>query len=461
MKNDFNDIYSEYINTVKCGYLLPDSETFQNFTGDETFIKGRADIVFFPESHEHIEQILKISNKNINQGAPGKFNITIRGGGSGLSGAAVPEGGIVLSSEKMNKIFSIDEKLRSMHVQAGVSVESIRMELLHTRLFFPPDPSSASVSSIGGNIATRASGPRSFKYGHTGQFCRSIRVVFGNGESAWLGGLTEKDSTGFDIKSLIAGSEGRLAIITEVILKLIYKPEDEIILLCGLDSEKEAFEFICRLNDCSLNLTSVEFVDHAAVDALREKWPSEAEKFHCIVLIEITGNNRQIETELEYFNEAFPEISVITGRDAKSSANIMKARKSITESLKRIKKNKIGEDYAVPIFNMFEFTVQIRKICKAESILVYIWGHAGQGNLHVNMLFDNEEELNKIYKIMDQLSVIVVNLKGTFSGEHGLGKLKLKYKPEQYSENIIQFENEICKIFDPYNVLNTQLKNLC
>lgn len=434
---------------------VPESEGCVYFQ-DETYLPGKADGVLLPEDHSQVEQILKTIHKN-NQEKKNKLTVTVRGLGSGLSAGAVPEGGIVLSLERMNKILDLDKNQNLLTVEAGITPVEIDHFLKSYNLLYPPDPSSFTVSSVGGNIATNAAGPRSFRYGPTRNHIASIRVIWANGESDWVGSSVRKSVVGMDLKNLMIGSEGRLGIISQAKLKLISRPPYNMLFMVGFSDYKDAVGSVLNLVSMNLEISALEFIDEHSIHIVRDLWPSVMRDKKAAVLIEMEGNEELLYNQLGKLTEIFDESQIFAARDERSARNIWEARREISVEFRKKYRFKIGEDITLPVYKIPESLPEIYNIGKTHGFFTVIWGHIGDGNLHVNFLFNEEEKYNMVKRSMESLANFVMDQMGSISGEHGLGRLKRFMQSKEQSSRLIDFQEKIKRIFDPENILNPNI----
>lgn len=437
-------------------------ENYPDYLHDETFLKGNAHSIFFAESHEQVIALVKTLHQ-FKEIFP-EESITIRGRGSGLSGAAVPCGGIVLALEKMDRVLQVDSNKACVHAQAGVRTAELSRQVLQQSDFtlqYPVDVSSAESCSIGGNIATNASGPKSYKYGSTLNYLQMLRVVFADGSDAWLGTQTAKNSSGLNMLHLFAASEGRLGIITEVKLKLVRTEENQHTLVCAFENYQTAAEIIVQLNRQQKTICALELIDEFSLKATQtsqHKFPPFTDNTKALIILELEGAESDMEKDFLFLAEKIAEENIFVARDEKSRRSIWLARKNITEKLKEQHPFKLGEDFCVPVSEIPALIKHSHKLSKENNIKIAVWGHAGQGNLHINFLFESLSELPMIYKLIEELAHFTLSLGGTLSGEHGLGNLKKGFKKLQYSSIVLEQEKQIKKIYDPDFLFNKQLE---
>ncbi len=436
--------------------LLPQDPAFSDYLRDQTWLQGSAELVLFAGSHEDVEKIVSLVHKAKQAGeVPDKFGITVRGGGSGLSGAAVPNGGIVLSLEKMNQISPIPVGSRFVHAMAGAIIAEIEKAAEMVDLYYPAAPSSKELATIGGAVSTNAAGAHSYLYGPTRRYVKKLRVVWADGSSDILGSMAKKSSTGFPLKDLLIGAQGQLGIITEVWLDLIAPPAGRVSLFAALGSAVEAMEKMDLLRNSSIPFSALEFIDQKSMAGAQ--WPAEVRGAEFAILADI---DTAPENQEEYF-EAAAEIlgeSVFVAADENSRRKIWKARENVSLTLASLYRYKVGEDVSVPTENMWPLMEWAYQSGEREGFDVAIWGHAGDGNLHVNFLFNEEERLLSLQQLILELSRRAVELNGSASGEHGLGRLKAAALRFEYSPKVLSLAESLRRSFDPLNTLNPALR---
>lgn len=382
---------------------------------DASSLYGKNLLVLFPIDKREISKILKYSNKY-------EIPLYIRGAGTGKSGGSIPLGGIVLCTLLMNKIKEVNFKERRIKVEAGVITKEIKDLLKENNFFYPPDPQSYEICSIGGNVATNAGGPNSLKYGTTKDYVLSIEFVTAEGEILKAGKETHKFVMGYNLKDLLSSSEGTIGVITQIDLKFLPMKGKEVFYLL-----EEAPSFIEKIFESNLNPSKVELLNGKILIAIDENL-EENEK----ILKSISKN-------LKKLNE-------------KEKEDFERIRKEKSVSLWKEKGGKISIDLCIPISKINEFI----EFSKRFGDSIYIYGHLGSGNLHTNILYNpsNLKEREKIWEIREKIINFVIENKGTCSGEHGTGILYSKYLEKEIGERMYKTEVEIKKIFDPKNILN-------
>ena len=438
-----------------------DKTQYSQYLHDETFLEGNANCIVFPTCHNDVLEIINAViqlKKELPESLQKYAQITTRGLGSGLSGGCVPIHGIILSTEKLHRIIHLDPTQMNIHLESGVITSSIHKYTQENNLLYPPDPSSSNISTIGGNIATNAAGPRSYKYGVTRNYVEKIRVVWADGTDDWIGSICKKSSVGIDLKNIIIGSEGQLCIVTEVILKLIPLPKYTQTIIVSFDSYQECTNTILKIVTSNINITCIEFIDEYSLLASQKNWHSSLHNKKALLLLEIISDN-----ENENMEELFILLNnnhTIVALNEHDRLQFWNARISISSSLKKIAPYKIGEDICIPIKHLPIFLERCYKLGIEYNIHTIVWGHAGDGNLHINMLFHTLEILPIIYKMIYDLAKLTISLNGSVSGEHGLGRLKRNLQPLEHTKNLIEKQKQIKKIFDPHQILNINLNNL-
>ncbi len=410
--------------------------------------------VIFPDDEEQISKIVKLANSE-------KFNIVPRGAGTGLSGGSIPvENSIALVMTKWNKILEIDSANLTATVQPGVVTGLLQNEAEKLDLFYPPDPGSSSVCTIGGNVANNAGGLRGLKYGVTKNYVMGTDMILPNGELLKTGGKNVKDTAGYNLRDFIVGSEGTLGIITKVVLKLIPKPK----------SFSTVIAFFNKMSDCSNAISSImhsfitpammEFLDKITLNCVEDYaklgLPKNAE---AVLLLELDGRKEEVKEDSEILIKIFSDnkASIIKTADSIiESSNLKAARRSAFSSLARVKPTTILEDVTVP---RAEFPVLIEKVklaAREHNVIFGNFGHAGDGNLHPTCLTDerNKEEINKAHRAFDFIFNEAIKLGGTITGEHGTGLAK-----KDFLENVagipgVEMMKKIKSVIDENNILN-------
>ncbi|MGE4349767.1 MAG: FAD-binding oxidoreductase [Candidatus Berkiella sp.] len=412
------------------------------------------DAVVFASCHEDVVRLVKLCAQH-------NIPLIARGRGTNTTGAAVPiKGGIVLSLERMQKIIEIDPQNRFMVVEPGVLNQSAQEAAQKMGLFWAPDPTSAPYSSIGGNIACGAAGPRSVKYGTTKDNVLGLTAVTGTGHTIHTGVYTTKGSVGYDLTRLMIGSEGTLGIVTSAILKLLPLPETKRTLRAFFSSMPSALSAVIKVMQQPIIPCGVEFMDGNAVRMVRNfSHPELPENAQSMLIIEVDGSHSIIDHDLQAIVAAIQHpdlLEVNIARSEKEAAELWKIRKSLSASLRSLSPHKINEDIIVPVSKVSEILEFTEMLSKQYEIQVVNFGHAGNGNIHVNFLVDPFDPIKgpQAKACLLQLFDKVLSLKGSLSGEHGVGIEKRDYIDKEIDNDTLCLMKNIKAQFDPQNILN-------
>lgn len=451
------DLISILGQIIKPYNVLIDKDALNVYGKDETEdYNFPPDVVLKPENTEEVSKILKFASEN-------NIPVTPRGGGTGLSGGALPvHGGICLSMEKFNKIIEIDEKNFQAVVQPGVITQTFQEELEKRNLFYPPDPASRGSCHLGGNIAECAGGPRAVKYGVTKDYVLGIEAVLPSGEIINTGGRVLKNVSGYNLTQLIIGSEGTLAVITKIIVRLIPLPKLRKVLLVAFNYLEDAVSAVADIFQNGVTPSALEFIERSAIEAAEKKlfkiFPNSGAAAQLI--IEVDGNyddilNKDIETIAEVV-EKHKATNVLLAEDRQKVTDVWDMRRSISEAVKSISVYK-EEDTVVPRANLPQLVTGVKKICGKYGITSICYGHAGDGNVHVNILkdkLDDETWEKQVETAIREIFELTVSIGGTISGEHGIGYSQRAYLPIAISQVELNLMKDIKNVFDPKNILN-------
>jgi glycolate oxidase len=421
---------------------------------DATQMEFLPDAVVHPGSPEEISAVLKLANT-------AKFPVFPRGAGSGFTGGALPKGGgIVLVLTRLNQILRIDTENLIAEVEPGVVTEQFQIAVEKLGLFYPPDPASLKFSTLGGNVAENAGGPRCVKYGVTRDFVMGLEVVLPTGEIIRTGGETYKGVVGYDMTRLLCGSEGTLGVITKIIFKLLPLPEAKKTMLTIFDSIDGAAKAVSTIIGNKIIPTTLEFMDYATLQCVEKRFslgipPSG----RAVLLIEVDGDRELIERQAARIQELVAPLGLVeckVAKDAAESEALWKVRRLVSPSLRDVNPDKFNEDIVVPRSRVPDVIRVIEKIQEKYDIPIVNFGHAGDGNIHVNVMIDKSvpgmEE--KAHEAIAEVFQAALDLNGTMSGEHGVGLAKqpfihLELKPAQ-----VGAMQAIKKALDPNNILN-------
>jgi glycolate oxidase len=390
-----------------------------------------------------------------------------RGAGTGMTGGSVPspeirrggKGAIILSIEKMNKILDIDTENLSVLVEPGVINGRLQRELQRYNLFYPPDPASMNFCTIGGNVAENAGGPRALKYGVTRDYVMGLEAVLPNGKIINTGVRTAKGVVGYDLTRLLVGSEGTLAVITKIRLRVLPMPEDVVALLVLFKDIGQAGNAVKQILSKRIIPRTLEFMDGEAVRAVEGYKPVGLPKdAEAILLIELDGHPTVITKEAEKISSLCAALDgeVIMAEDESAREKLWEARRAISPALYHLMPSKINEDIVVPRNRIPDMLKILRRLSQETGIKIVNFGHAGDGNIHVNLMVDrnNKEEYEKALKLVKEIFRMTLELGGTISGEHGVGLTKAVYISMEIPAVELDLMKKIKSVFDPMNILN-------
>ncbi|MFQ5735723.1 MAG: FAD-binding oxidoreductase [Thermodesulfobacteriota bacterium] len=424
------------------------------YSYDATNTMHRPDAVVFAGSPDEISLILKMANSE-------GFPVVPRGAGTGFSGGSVPvEGGVVLSTELMKRIIEIDPENLTAVVEPGVITWEFQQEVEKLGLFYPPDPTSLKFSTIGGNIAECAGGPRAVKYGVTRDYVTGLEVVLPTGEIIKTGVRTVKGVVGYDLTRLFIGSEGTLGVVTKAYVRLLPLPETSRTMLVVFPELKDAARAVSAIIRSRIIPATLELIDGVSIRCVEEHarigLPSDA---GAVLLIEVDGSDEVAAAEAEVVRKVCLDggaSSVRIAADKYEVKDLWKARRSISPSLFKIKPNKINEDVVVPRAAIPELIEGIQAIAGRHGLLIACFGHAGDGNIHVNVMHDRmvADEAMAAAAAVKEVFELTLRLGGTISGEHGVGTAKAPFLSMELGGVAIDLMKRIKRQFDPNGILN-------
>ena len=412
------------------------------------------DVVVYAENTEEVRKIAQLANTR-------KIPILPRGAGSGFTGGTLPvHGGIVLVLTRMNKIIEIDSDNLIAVVEPGVVTADLQREVEKQGLFYPPDPASKEFSTLGGNVAECAGGPRCVKYGVTKDFIMGLQVVTPHGDVLRTGGRTLKNVVGYDLTKLFVGSEGTLGIVTEITLKLIPKPEAKKTLLVQFQTIEGAARAVSTIISAKIIPTTLEFLDAATINCIRDISPIPLpEDCSALLIIEVDGDPLLIEKQVKKILDVVEPLGVVDVKVAASheeSEQIWQVRRNVSPSLRKINPDKFNEDIVVPRSKVPDMIRALENLAQQYNVPIVNFGHAGDGNIHVNVMVDLKEPgmEKKVHEVMDKIFAAAVELKGSLSGEHGIGTSKARYLSMELDPATIAYMRSVKHAFDPNNILN-------
>lgn len=440
-------------------YVLVDEESLHNYSHDETEdLHYPPDVVIKPKTAEEISAIMKICNKDM-------IPVTPRGAGTGLSGGALPHlGGVLLSTERMNAILDIDERNLQVTTEPGVITELLQNAVKEKALFYPPDPSSRGSCFIGGNISENSGGPKAVKYGVVKDYVLNLEIVLPTGEIIWTGANVLKNATGYNLTQLIVGSEGTLGIVTKIVLRLIPLPKHDLLMLVPFNAAENACAAVSAIFRAGYTPSAMEFMERDALEWVSKFLDSSSVTIgpdvQAHLLIEVDGNNTDVlMQEMEGISaivQQFDCDEILFADDAQQKAELWKMRRRVGEAVKSHSVYK-EEDTVVPRAELPVLLKGVKEIGKKYGFQSVCYGHAGDGNLHVNIIKGSltDEEWNGSLKDgIKEIFALVKELGGTLSGEHGIGLVQKEYMDIVFDETSMRLMKEIKKIFDPNNILN-------
>jgi glycolate oxidase len=412
------------------------------------------DVVVWPGSTEEISAILKLANRE-------RFFVTPRAGGVGYTGGAVPvRRGVLLSVARLNRIVEINEAARLAVGQPGVVLADFQRSVEARGLFYPPDPSSLEECMLGGNIAENAGGPRCVKYGVTGAYVLGLTFVAATGEIVNSGGRTTKNVVGFDLTSLFVGSEGMLGIATEITLRLLPLPEARRTLSVTFASVRDAARCVTAITMARVIPAKLELIDRVSLNAVAaytgESMPSDVA---ALLLVEVDGSANAVQAEsltVERVCRDAGAIDVVVAETDAEADRLWAVRRKISPAIWRLKPTKLNEDVVVPRSLVPDLLDGVAEIASRHNLLIPCFGHAGDGNIHVNIMLDpaDADELARGRVAVEEVLRAAVDLGGTISGEHGIGYAKAPYLHFALTRETIEMMRRVKETFDPNGILN-------
>ncbi len=448
-------IRRKLLEIVGDGYFRDDNEALVSHSYDATpMLQALPDGVVYPDSTEDVSRIMQVCSEH-------RIPVVSRGAGTNLSGGTVPsEGGLVLVMNRMNRLLEIDRDNLIAVVQPGLNTKAFITEVESLGLFYPPDPSSMAISSLGGNIAECSGGLRGLKYGTTKDYVIGLTAVLPSGEIIRTGGKLMKDVAGYDLTKLLVGSEGTLAVITEAILKLIPAPRYKKTMLAMYTDLYAAARSVSKIIEQRIIPATLEFMDNATIrvveDFARIGLPVHME---AVLLIEQDGDEQIVERDMKLIAQICAQegaAQVKVAADTQEGLQLMTARRSALTALSRIRPTTILEDATVPRSQIAEMVLEINQIARKYGLQISTFGHAGDGNLHPTCTTDarNHEEIERVESAFAEIFAAAIRLGGTITGEHGVGEVKAPYLEWKVGKAGIDVMKGIKLAFDPLGILN-------
>ncbi|MEN6568019.1 MAG: FAD-linked oxidase C-terminal domain-containing protein [Veillonellales bacterium] len=435
-------------------HALTEFEDRYCYSFDSTFINAMPDLVLQPGSRDEIAAVCRVAYEH-------DIPVVTRGAATGLSGGAVPvKGGIVLEMTRLNHIIEINTVNRYAIVEPGIVTQNYLAAVDQAGLFYPPDPASSKMATLGGNISECAGGPHGVKYGITRNYVLGLEVVLADGSIVQTGNLVDGDMSGPDWTMLFCGSEGTLGVITKIMLKLTQKPQAKQTMMAIFDRIEDAATTVSTMMASGVIPTTLEIMDNSTIRAVENflniGLPVEA---GAILLIEVDGDPKAVEKHVQHVMKVCQDCKALTVKAAKTTKEadaLWKARRSVSPACGKINPTKISEDATVPRSRIPEMVAAVREIAEKYRLKMVIFGHAGDGNLHPNILSNkhDKEEMARVSKAVEELFQAALKLGGTLSGEHGIGYLKAPFLVWELGEEGFQFGKDVKQAVDPKCLLN-------
>ncbi|SHM05891.1 FAD-binding oxidoreductase [Chitinophaga sp. CF418] len=444
---------------VGAAHVIVDSESLDNYAHDETEdLHYLPEVVLKPDTTEQLSRIMRLCQQ---EGLP----VTPRGGGTGLSGGALPQwGGVLISMERFNRILDLDERNLQVTTEPGVITEVLQDAVKEKGLFYPPDPSSRGSCFIGGNIAENSGGPKAVKYGVVKDYVLNLEMVLPSGDVIWTGANVLKNATGYNLTQLVVGSEGTLGIVTKIVLRLIPLPKFNLLMLVPFRSAENACAAVSAIFRAGFTPSAMEFMERDALDWVSKYVDSSTVKIEDDVqahlLIEVDGNYSEVlMQEMEGIAgvvTTFDCGEILFAEDHQQKEELWKLRRRVAEAVKANSVYK-EEDTVVPRAELPVLLKGVKDIGRKYGFHSVCYGHAGDGNLHVNIIRGEltEEQWNGTLKEgIREIFLLVKQLGGTISGEHGIGLVQKSYMDVIFDNTSMQLMRQIKQVFDPSNILN-------
>ena len=448
------NIIQSFVSLFGANKVLTDPADRLAYGYDNSREQALPDLVVFPDHHNDVVAILQLCHEHT-------IPVTCRGRGTGTTGASVPvSGGLVLSTERMTRILEMSPGDRLMVVEPGITNQAVQQAADEHGFFWPPDPTSSAVCTVGGNLAYNSAGPRAIKYGTPRENVLGLRAVTGTGEEIRTGVRTTKGVVGYDLTRLLIGSEGTLAVITEATLKLTPLAESKRTLQATYADISSAAQAVARIMAQPVVPCALEFIDGLAVEMVREY--SSANLPHnagAMLMIEVDGPESAMSQSVSAISEAAKTEGLLSLNTAKTDEEISAlwaTRKALSPALRNVAPKKINEDVVVPVSQIPALIENLVRLGKQYDITIVNFGHAGNGNIHVNLLVnpDDPEQLTRSKSCLEDVFSLVISLGGTLSGEHGIGLVKRDFVAQEIDATSLSLMRQIKAIFDPLDILN-------
>lgn len=449
-----SSVKKEFIAIVGPERVLDSPEQLIAYSYDGHAENYRPEIVLLPLTTEEVAAIMKVAYRE-------SIPVTPRGSGTNVAGSSVPaRGGIVLCLSMMNKIINIDPRSLTATVEPGLTPSDLQKAINKYGLMYPPDPSTMAVASIGGTVATNAGGPKSLKYGVTKDYLLGLTAVLPNGDVLKTGGGTLKNVTGYNLTALLCGSEGTLAIITKVTVRLIPKPRASKTIRADFIDLDSCSNSVADIMAGGIVPAALEFMDKVAVKTVEQAFhlglPTDLEG---MLLVQVDGAPETLDAEVKIITEVLEKNNannIVVAQDDAQVEELWTARRAAGPAIFRLKPNVITEDITVPVANFAKMVRKAVEICSSNSVTVGILAHAGDGNLHPCVVFDKreEDEVSRVEKALAEMAEAALSLGGTLSGEHGIGMAKEPFLHLEMDQVALGITKRVKDCFDPKLILN-------
>ena len=432
--------------------VITEHDACERFVRDESEAVGVVpDAVVLASCADDILAALRVARE-------AEVPITPRAGGTGRTGGSVPvAGGIVLSTLGMNSIVELDRREGLAVVEPGVILQDLQAAVEAEGWFYPPDPNSQSSCALAGNVAENAGGPRAFKYGVTKDYVLGLDAFLIGGQRIRAGRRTMKGVTGYDVTGLLVGSEGTLSVFGDITLQLLPKPESVMTLMTLFSHVKQASAAVQEIIQRGLVPRCIELLDATTLEAMRSAGNAIDARAGAMLIMEVDGDEAACERQAERIADACETaqvLEVLVAQDAAQREKLWAARREMSRAVRKLTKKKLSEDVVVPRMQIGELLDRVARTSEQTGVRSLTYGHAGDGNLHCNYLWNEDDELPAVERAIEQLFRDVIELRGTLSGEHGIGVLKAQYLPLEQAPELITLQRDLKRVFDPQNLLN-------